>query len=171
MRYNVLETDEIYDSIEDVLDRCIRDDFYEDDSDFEDWVNNRYGEIRINGGIYTAFDILCNMDDSNYNDLNAEYCEELNQADRRKAEFDLKHADIGDTVYVQDYTVEVIGNENEQDDDEYEDDEDPHAIVVQELRDAIYEAVTGQKDTNDTDSDCIGSDLMKMFQVVGEPRE
>lgn len=172
-RYNVLETNKIYDSIEDVLDYCICDGYHEDDGGFEDWVNDQYGEIHINGRTYSAFDILYNIDESNYNDLNDEYCKELNQIDEEEAEFDLKNANIGDTIFIQDYTVEVIGDGDEQDDDEYEDDEDPHTTAVQELRDAIYEAVTDQdvETVENTKCEKSKSDLMKMFQIVGESRE
>ena len=82
MRYLVLEEVEYYNSIDSVIDSCIEEDYHEDDDYFEEWVNDRYDSVTINGETYYPFDIVSNCDSGNYNDLLGEYCEAMNEDDR-----------------------------------------------------------------------------------------
>lgn len=111
MRYKVVENNEIFDSIEDVLDYCIDESYHEDDDYFEEWCNNEWGSIEINGDTYWAYDIL---DNDNYNRRDAmnRFCECMNDEDRDQAMYELQHASDGDEIDVQGYTVIALEDED-----------------------------------------------------------
>ena len=153
--------DEIFYDIRDVLDYCISEDYHEDDDEFEEYVNERYGYITINGEEYYAYDILDEMDSSNKYELLREYCESQNDNDIEEAEYELDRADPGDEVYIQCYTVEVL-----EDDTESEESGDYDGDNIENVRKFIEEqnilkqsAAAAEKKTED--------DMMKMFQVIG----
>lgn len=110
MRYKVetYDGDEIYDTIEEVLDYCIKDDYHSDDDYFEEWVNECYDNVTINGTTYYPYDILRELDYGELDELKDRYCQSENENDRDNGRYELSHADVGDEIYVQGYTVYVI---------------------------------------------------------------
>ena len=111
MRYRVEvygEEEPIFDTIDEVLEYCIKDDYHEDDDYFEEWVNDCYDRVTINGSTYYPYDILRELDYSNLDDLKEQYCENENENDESNARWELGRANVGDEVYVQGYCVHVI---------------------------------------------------------------
>ena len=161
MKYRV--NDVTFDSIEDVLDYCIVDDYhYEDNDDFEEWVNEAYGHIEINGEEYWAYDILNNADDYNYRELRNSYCENENDNDRENAENELLSAEDGDEVYLHGNVIHCY-EENEEETGDYDGDD---LSSLEMIRAYIEEqkVLAEQQKENDKKNE---EDLMKLFQTIG----
>ena len=158
MRYRV--SDEVFDTIDDVLDYCISDDYHEEDEYFEEWVNDTEGSICICGDTYYAYDILTEMNSSALDDLRNDYCSEQNDNDRDVAQWALNRADVGDTVDCQYSTIEVIEDEDEYEEDE-EDDESKLDVVRQYIEDQRMLSESEEREHKKTEND-----LMELFQVI-----
>lgn len=167
MKYLIIDDDEIKDDIEDVLNYCIEDDYHEDDDYFEEWVNDRYSSVEINGVDYYPYEIISNANDGNYRDLVNDFCEAMNDDDWSNAEYELEHAGVGNKVHIQRYTVEVI------EDEDYDGDEHFDTVCAEEMSkiDNVRERINNEKKLKieqTIESEKEEKDLMKMFQIVGE---
>ena len=111
MRYKV--EDEIFNDIDDAIDYCIADDYHCDDDYFEEWVNDNWGCIEINGYDYYAYDVLNNAGD--LDNVLSDFEERMNEDDRNEAQYQLRHSNVGDYVDCQAYTIEVIDDEEAKD--------------------------------------------------------
>ena len=104
MLYTIRETEYKSNCIENILDRCIEEDYHEDDDDdFRYWVNDCYDSVSVAGYDYSAYDVLAAFED--LGDLLETYKEECNDSDRENGEYELSRANDGDIVYIQRYTV------------------------------------------------------------------
>ena len=163
-KYLIEEEDEIYEDVDEAIGRCIEEDWHRDDDYFEEWVNNRYNSVEINGEWYEPYDILDNMDQSNLDDLRDEYCENENDNDWDNARYELEHYDVGDRVTVHDRTIQIIEEEDEESGDF---DGDEHIENVEDVRARLKEKeafIVEQTIQNEKEE----KDLMSMFQIVGE---
>lgn len=158
MKYYIDE--EEFDSVEDVLDYCIEDDYHEDDEYFEEWVNTTYGSFTINGEEYWAYDIVNDEGGSNYRDLLDRYCENENDNDREKAEWELFNAKNEEEVYIQRYTVLCEEDDVKESDDT---DDDDHLAMTRSYIEEQKLLDMQKKETEKKDED----DLMKVFQIIG----
>ena len=162
-KYYVEDDDSVFDDIDEVINYCIDEDYHRDDDYFEEWVNDQYEYIEIYGERYWAYDILNSMADGELESLRDDYCEDQNDSDRENARYELRNANTGSTIYIQSYTIKVIWEED--------DDEDGDDVIVcnliEELRAKLKEEeklkVDQAIETHKTETD-----LMKMFQIVGE---
>lgn len=127
MRYKNIETDYIYDTIDEVLEDCIDPDYHRDDDYFETWVNERYGSIDIYGETYWAYDILQEMSTYNLDNLRTDYCDECNDEDRDNIEDELADGEVGDRYDVHNYVIEILPDIDEEVTEE----------SIEELRDRI----------------------------------
>ena len=162
MRYLVIEDDETYDDIDEAIEACIEEEWHRDDDYFEDWVNNRYDSVDINGERYMPYDILDNMDQGNLEDLRDEYCESENENDWDNARYEIEHNRVGATVIVHNKTIEILSDEEEDEEDEpvyVEDIEDVRARLKQQNEFKVEQTIQNEKEEKD---------LMSMFQIVGE---
>lgn len=160
MRYRVefFDGDEILDSIDDVLDRCIHDSYHEDDDYFEEWVNDNYDRVTINGETYYPYDILHEMDYSNLSDLKDCYCQNENETDADNARYELEHAHPGDEVYVQGYTVYVINDE-----EKIEEQEETSECSLETLRSKLQEIEAMRKQAAEE----IEKEEYDLLQIIG----
>ena len=162
-KYYVEDDDRVFDDIDEVINHCIDEDYHKDDDYFEEWVNDRYEYIEIYGERYWAYDILNSMADGELESLNDDYCEDQNENDRDNARYELRNADTGATIYIQNYTIKVIWEEDE--------DEDGDDVIVcnsiEELRAKLKEEEKLKVDQA-IEIHKTETDLMKMFQIVGE---
>ena len=161
-KYYVEDTDETYDDIDELIDDCIEEDFHEDDDYFEDWVNDHYNYVVINGETYYPYDILDNMDQSNLDELRTEYCEEENDNDISEARFELENNRVGTEVYIHNKTVRIIEEEETEDfdgDEIIETLEDVRTRLKEKEAFKVEQTVQTEKEEKD---------LMSMFQIVGE---
>ena len=157
MRYKVLEDDRIFDDIDDVLEHCIDYEYHWDDDYFEEWVNENWGYITINGYDYYAYDVLDRAGD--LNSVRDDYCERCYDDDRDEAEHSLRRAEIGETIDIQAYTVEIL-------DDEYEVDvEEEPTNKVEEVRWYLEEQKM-LEDSAAEEAKKTEENLMKLFQVI-----
>ena len=161
MRYKV--EDEIFEDYEDAIEYCISEDYHEDDDYFTDWVNDNYDSVEINGVTYSPYDILDNAGDGNIYDVQREYCEAMNESDADDARYELRRADVGDDIYVQGFTIEVIEDEY---DDEEEDGGDYDGDAIERTRQYI-EDQNVLKELAETENKKNEDDLMSLFQVIG----
>ena len=114
MKYLVVEDGDVYDDYGDAIVACIDDDWHwDDDDDFENWVNDCYGDIEICGTRYYAYDILDNMGEDDLHDLRRDYCRDQNERDEDDARYCLEDADIGYTYELHGRTIEVIADEED----------------------------------------------------------
>lgn len=156
MKYFVEGEDEPFYSIDDVLDYCIEDDYHEDDDYFEEWINDNYEKISINGVDYWAYDILNEMDSSNLYDLRKDYCMNENENDRDNGRFELERADNGEEIYIQRYVVTVV--------DEEEEEESSDGCLENTRR--LLEEQKADYDKQAAENKKTEDDIMTMFQVI-----
>ena len=158
MRYKVMEDDRIVDDIDDVLEHCIDYEYHWDDDYFEEWVNENWGYITIDGYDYYAYDILDKAGD--LDSVRDDYCDRCYDDDRDEAEHSLRRAEIGETIDIQAYTVEIL-------DDEYEVDaeEEEPTNKVEEVRWYLEEQKM-LEDSAAEEAKKREENLMKLFQVI-----
>lgn len=157
MRYKVCEDNKIFDSIDEVLDWCIDDNWHEDDNYFEEWVNEYYDGTTINGYEYSAYDIISEFNDGNYSDLKNDFCERMSEDDRENAEYELNNATPGGYVTIQGYEVEVL-SDGDEDGDEVEFNVDDLRKTIEDTKAAYDTATAAEKEVED--------DLMSLFQTI-----
>ena len=151
MKYRVVETGDIFDNIDDVLEACIEDDYHENDDYFEEWINDCYTGVEIGGYEYSAYQILDNAGD--LDGFLEDFCESQNEADSENADWELRHAHVGTEVYIQRYTVEVI------EDDEDEENEEEDTVDVN----TPVSVTVPAEEENQVDE----TDIMALFQKIG----
>lgn len=156
MKYKIVDTNEVFDDIDDVIEACIEDDYHEDDDYFEEWLDEIYDGVTICGTHYSPYEILSNAGDGNLYDAQRDFCESQNESDRENADWELRHAHVGDTVYVQRYEVEVIDKETE------EDDEDITDFDIENLRRIVNEQSVENEEEKENEND-----IMSLFQHIG----
>lgn len=150
--------DNVFYDIESVLDYCICEDWHSDDHDeFEEWVNDAYGFIVIAGERFYAYDILDRMDESTLDSLRDDYCESENDRDRGDARYELEHADPGDLVECQGYTIHV---------EEEEEQEEPDEDVIESTRANLEAERLREVEEQKTEINA-ENEYLKMFQVIG----
>jgi hypothetical protein len=168
-----------YDDIDEAIEACIDEDYHWDDSYFEDWINDKYDYVDICGTTYYPYDILVAFDDDTMSDAKREYCESRNDDDFENAKYELRNADIGDRVDVQDCQIEVFDDDDEYDDEEYDDDDeeedtgdydgdnqtfdDQMIDTIEKLREKLKQTEV-QKMEEEKNSE---KDIMQMLQVIG----
>lgn len=157
MRYKVETYDgyEIFNTIDEVLDYCIKDDYHEEDDYFEEWINDCYNSVTINGTTYYPYDILRELDCYALDDLRDRYCEGENENDRDDGRYELSHADVGDEIYIQGYTVYVVGDVVTRDCD------GDNALTV--LRARLEEIETARKQLDESNK----KEEQDILQVIG----
>jgi len=167
MRYEW--NDEIYDSIDNVLDAVISDDYHEDDEYFEEWVNDNYDGTSIYGEWFSAYRIVYNCNESLYGDLLSNYEEEMNDEDRDNARYELENSGPGETVYCQGECIRVIAEDEEQTDNDDDNDDEIKRRVCANL-DEVRQFINDQKyleqqaaERSKQEED----DVLELFQVVG----
>lgn len=154
-KYKVVETDEIFEEIDDVIDNCIDEQWHEDDDYFEEWVNDMYSGVEICGTYYYPYDIVRNADDGNLDDLLNDFCESQNESDADEARWQLQHNEIGSIVDIQRYEVEII-------DDEAGDTDGDKEVDLEAIRMSLtsYDDATAEEKKNE-------EDMMSLFQHIG----
>ena len=150
MKYFIVDDEELLDTVDEVLDYCIDEDYYRDDDDFDEWVNDQYDGVEINGYEYSAYDIISSLDDNNWSELKDRFCEERNENDRCNARYDLSEGEMGDEIEIQSYTVRLVDDDYESGD--YDGDEETEAYLDE------------QKEKEDKE---IEQGIMNIIQVIG----
>lgn len=161
MQYRILRSDGdnyITESISDVIEYCISDSYHdEDDDQFEDWVNDNYCGTTIAGVDYSAYDILDRFD--NLSDVVSQYVDSANDSDIENAEYELRHAVDGETIYIQNY--EVVCEEI---------DDEPDEEVCDTDLNILREMIETEQMTIETGKmcdECERENYLKLFQTIG----
>ena len=155
MRYKV--ENEIFNDIDDAIDYCITDDYHCDDDYFEEWVNDNWGYIEINGYDYYAYDVLNNAGD--LDNVLCDFEERMNESDREEAEYALRHSNIGDYVTCQAYDIEIIDDDEDESGDSDGDDKIEMTRKFIEEQKQLVETAKEQEKKHD-------ADFMELFQVI-----
>jgi hypothetical protein len=174
MSYKVINYyDEVsyYDDMDDAIMACLDDEYHWDDDYFEDWINDKYDYIDICGTTYYPYDILVAFDDNTMSDAKREYCESENDNDFENAKYELRNADIGRMINVQDCQIEVVADDEEEEEEEdtgdYDGDDqtydDRMIDTIEKLREKLKQT-EAQKLEEEKNSE---KDIMQMLQVVG----
>lgn len=155
--------DREFEDIEDVIDYCCDEDYYDDDDGFEEWVNNDYGSITIYGTTYYAYDILENADNGDLDSLRDDYKHDCNESDKDNARYELRNADVGDEIYCQGYTIYVCEEntgDTDGDDIDFEERIEMTRRFIDEQKLIAENKIAREKKDEE--------DLMSLFQVIGE---
>ena len=162
MYYSVCDTDQRFDEDdqESLLNYCLDLDYFEDDDDgFRDYVREQYGSVEVCGYDFDALDIL-ESDDYVYCEAKRDWANnELDNA-RDNAEYELRHATPGDTIWIGSYEVDVCEYEEE---DEEEEEESDIQISIEATVNAQIELETKEREENKRRADSFES----LFQFVG----
>ena len=169
MRYRF--DDYTYTDIDELFEDIIDGSYHEDDDYFEEWVNDNYGGLEIEGHTFTAYQILYDSNEDYVIDRIKEiYCEEADNNDKADARYDLEHANIGDEVWIQGQKVCVIGDEDEEEEGDEAFDEVARKSLMEEAlnnaRESIKKLHLKQLETENADKKN-EDEMMSLFQVVG----
>ena len=156
MRYKVEE--EYFDDINSVLEYCIAEEYHYDDDYFEEWVNDNWGSISIDGYDYYAYDILDRAGD--LDNVRGTFMEHMNEGDWEEAEYALNRAQPGDEVDCQCYTIEVLEDEPEEETGDHDGDDKLEMTrrFIEEQK-LIQESMEEEDKKHETD-------FMELFQVI-----
>lgn len=104
------------DEIGDLLDRICDPVHYENEDDFDDWLNQDHNCYRINGREFTPAEILKSCDEEGYYEDLRDYAENEAEYDRNNIRNYLQNMDDGDSDCWNGYTVicEYIEEEEEE---------------------------------------------------------
>jgi len=150
MKYFIVDDEELLDTVDEVLDYCIDEDYHRDDDDFDEWVNDQYDGAEINGYEYSAYEIISSFNDDNWDELKRRFCEERNESDCGDARYDLSEGDIGDEIEIQAYTVRLVEDDYESGD--YDGDKEVEVYLEE------------QREKEDKE---IEQGIMNIIQVIG----
>lgn len=154
MKYKV--NDEIFDSIDNVLDYCIEDGYHYDDDYFGEWVNDNWGSITIDGFEYYAYDILDNAGD--LDSVRDTYAERMNEDDREEAGYQLRHASPGEYVECQRYDIEVLPDEEEPEENDRNETLELTRQFIEDMK-CLEESAKAEEQQHELD-------FMELFQVI-----
>lgn len=98
--------------------------FEVDADDFDEYLNEVYGDVEIAGGNYSTSDALCQVDDYRYGEIRSEYSQQVAQENT-----DSVQDEIDDMPDDRETEIEFVGGIivrfviDEEDDDDYDEDE------------------------------------------------
>lgn len=165
MKYLVVETDEHFYDISDVLDYCIDEYYHRDDYEsFIEWVNE-HDDYEISGYTFSAYDIVDALDSNCMQDLKEEYCEIQNDSDRENAEYELRHADVDDIVECQAYQIKVCDDLEDENDEDYEETSAESEDSIEKVR-RYYDEQLALTKIKQQEADKNEDELMSVFQVI-----
>ena len=114
MVYYIEETEDRFDNIDDVIECCCSKDYFLDDDDsFRDYVRSEIGDVEIAGYTYDPIDILREMGD--YDSAMSDWADGEYDSAVDNAEYELRHATIGRSIYICGYTVYAEDDVDEED--------------------------------------------------------
>ena len=165
MRYHIVDSDQYFDDYEDAVDYCIDYDYHQDDDYFEEWINDCYGSVQIGGYEYSAYDVLDKMND--LSDFLDSYIESQNESDKDNAMYELRHADVGDVIDCQAYSIEVVADEEDEEDIESTGDYDGDETAIDRAR-RFYDEQTVLAKQKLEEEQKEEDDMMRLFQVINK---
>ena len=161
MYFHVVDTNFSSDDIDEVINYCISSEYHDmNDDEFEEWVDDNYDGVSIAGYSYSAYEILDKF--NNLDAVESEYCEYATNNDRENAEYELRHANPGETIYIQGYSV--ICEDEEEPGEDTDGDEAMDAIQVLRME------IQKQKEENEKEarySDETFANYLDLFQKLG----
>lgn len=115
-----------YTDIDEVCDRVFDPDNYEDSDSFDEWLDDQYPDVTIEGHTYYASQILYQVDEDDYHDALSSYAQMRADEDRDDRYNEIEDMDDGDSIYINGYdiTCEYVYDEDDEEDEEDEDEED-----------------------------------------------
>ena len=158
MKYYVKESEETFDDIDEVLDACIDEYYHEDDDYFEEWVNDVYPMITVGPYEYSPYEVLDAMND--LDGIKNDFMESQNENDRDNAYWELEHGNVGDEIYIQAYTIEIIDEES----GDYDGDEDVDYV---EMTRRYYDEQSSLLKYQEEEEKKTEKDMMDLFQRIG----
>lgn len=157
-KVNTGEEEEVFESIDEVIEYCIDDEWHTDDDYFHEWLDNNYDGVEINGVYYCAYDIVSQAEDSNWNDLLNIFCEEMNENDKNEARMQLEQADNGEVIYIQGYSVTVCDED---------DNKQPYEDFEPETIEQLRERLKIQKELEVEEKEKLSQESMDLLQMIG----
>ena len=162
MRYvcEALELDTT--DVDEVLDTCCTEEYYEEDYEgLYEWLNNEYGSFNIGGHDYDASDIVKEFsDEENYI---RDYAYRMRESDADQARWELEHAHIGATVWIQNNEIDVLDETELYDEDEPCDIKMDVECFLQEQKETA-----AQEQTQRIADENTRKDYFDLFQRLGE---
>ena len=155
--------DNQFEDMDEAIDECISDDYHAYDDDFEDWVNDEYEHLTVKGRYFAPYDIFRALDEDILEELRDDYCAFRNDEDRDEALYELRDANDGDFVYVQDSVIRCVEDPGDYDGDEAFDSVANNVIESTkkyiETQHEIQRGVAAAEKEKE-------EELLKMFQVI-----
>lgn len=151
MHWTVDNDREFYD-IDELCDYLFDPDNYDDEDDFEEWINDCYYDrkVTIGGYEFTPYEIIRGCNDSVYEDLKDEWRNDRSEYDRHNYYSELQNMDDGDSEYYNGYEVCFYFDEEEEDEEEDDEDEDSYSDLCAE-----EDSVEGQISMDDYIKDLV----------------
>lgn len=144
--------------IEEILDHCMSVEYYENDDYIEEWVNEEWNGVTINGVDYYPYDIVERF--GNIGDIVDIYCERQYENDKDNYRYDLRHAEDGDTLYIQ--GCAVVAHE----DGDTDGDNVFAGNSLDEVREFVKNMhIKSEKATEETNAE--QCNYLNMFQILG----
>ena len=116
----------MYTDIDEICDRVFDPDNYEDSDAFDEWLDEYYSSITIEGNTYVASEILYNVNEDNYHEALYDYAHRCADDDRENRSYEIEDMDDGDNICINGYdiTCEFVYEEDDEEDEEDVDDDE-----------------------------------------------
>lgn len=116
----------LYEDVDEVCDRVFDPDNYEDSDSFDEWLDECYSSVTIEGNTYYASKILYQVNEDNYHDALRDYAQRCADDDREDRYNEIEDMDDGDSICINGYdiTCEYVYEEDDEEDEEDEDDDE-----------------------------------------------
>lgn len=143
--------------IDDLIETCYPDDYYEDDDEgFRDYLNEEYGYITIYGEEFSAAEVLEAMNEDVYENRKEDWvADQLNET-RDDAGYTLRHIRAGSYEYVGNFCVYA-----------YEDDAPEEEMVgITEEMQFRLEEMTEKEHAEQKEDELRAQNFESLFQVI-----
>lgn len=161
--YYLVNNEDRYDDIDSVLEACINQEYYEEDEDgFEEYIDCE-GRVDVCGYEWYPSEILRNM--GVYDEELVHWAEGQVDNAYENYNYELRHAHVGDTVYVCNYDVDVCEDEIEPTGDT-DGDEEIYKFSQQELEASIEETKAAEQKIYNEGLKS-GENFASLMQIIG----
>lgn len=158
MKYWIVDNNERFDDVNDVLNHIIYEDYYDDEEAISEWIDDVYSDshVTIGGVSFSPSEIVKACDDILWSELTSQYQECQVESDQDYYYSEVDHMGDGDSVRINGFDIECFEEEDEEEDEDDNDDEDK----------AFPFDLEEENEETDEEEEIVIKTLMDYFQTI-----
>jgi hypothetical protein len=161
--YYLIDNDEDlrFNDISDVLDYCVKSEWYENETDDFDEYLDSDGTVDVCGYEFYPSEILKEMNNSAYQEMLQDWAADMANEQRSESEWELERVSAGDNLWICGYRVYAYDEEE----DNEEGDENEEVDVTFDVLEERLEKQKQQEEAAKKEEEKTGSDFLSLFDV------